>query len=188
MERIIEKVKSLIGPEDPHGLAHALRVEKICLKLCEDFPEVDVYALRLAALLHDIGRCKEGDHAKESSRMARQILAQSGFSAELVEKVAKIIEEHSFSGGRKPTSLESMILSDADKLDAIGAVGIARCFMHSGKTGRGLEESLAHFEEKLLKLKDLMYTEKARKIAEKRHEFMVKFLDELRKEINGADL
>ncbi len=115
-----------------------------------------------AAELHDIAR-DQPNHAVKSAETARELL--KGFDAEFVEAVCHAIEAHSFSGKVRPETLEAKVLSDADKLDAMGAVGVARAFLYSGEKGRSIEETLKHFEEKLLKLKDLLYTETARKIS-----------------------
>ncbi|MEM0331842.1 MAG: phosphohydrolase, partial [Archaeoglobaceae archaeon] len=100
-----------------------------------------------------------------------------------IDAVVHAIESHSFSSNVKPRTLEAKILSDADKLDAIGAIGVARAFLYSGEKGRSIEETLMHFEEKLLKLKDLLYTDTAKAIAAERHEFLKKFYEELKREL-----
>ena len=85
--------------------------------------------------------------------------------------------------GKCPELLEGKIVQDADRLDAIGAIGIARTFAYGGKHGRSLDSSIEHFHEKLLLLKDMMHTEKAKKLAESRHAFMEEFLKEWDKEV-----
>ncbi|MEO2151318.1 MAG: HD domain-containing protein, partial [Thermococcus sp.] len=150
----------------------------------------DLEVLALASLLHDIARPLEDagkveDHAVEGAKIARRFLLSIGCPEEKVEAVAHAIEAHRFSRGPEPRTLEAKILSDADKLDAIGAIGIARVFMYSGEHGRDVEASLRHFEEKILKLKDLMYTETAKRIAEDRHRFTVQFIERIRREIEG---
>jgi len=89
--------------------------------------------------------------------------------------------------GRFPESLEGRIVQDADRLDAIGAIGIARTFAYGGKHGRTLDSSIGHFHEKLLLLKAMMHTEKAKELAESRHAFMEDFLKEWEKELNAQE-
>ena len=139
--------------------------------------------LEIAALLHDVARGHENSnlhHAVKGAEIARELLTARGYHK--VNEVIHCIEAHSFSGGVEPKTLEAKIIQDADRLDAIGAIGIARCFEYHGKYGG---EPIAHFQEKLLKLKDLMHTETARRLAEERHRFMVEFLDRLDREEKG---
>jgi len=142
----------------------------------------DVEVVKKAAELHDIARDKP-NHAIEGAKIAREILRRQGYDEDFIEKVAHCIEAHSFSSGIEPKTLEAKILSDADKLDAIGAIGIARAFMFSGEHGRSIEDTLKHFEEKLLRLKDMMFTDTAKKIAENRHRFMLEFYERLKREL-----
>ena len=103
---------------------------------------------------------------------------------ETIEWIVDIINGVSFSHNKDkvPETLEGKIVQDADRLDAIGAIGIARTFAYGGKHDRSLEDSLKHFDDKLLLLKDLMNTEAAADIASERHAFMEAFLNEYRKE------
>jgi len=188
----IEKIViDTLGFEPVHGFPHVERVMRIAFKLAKDFKEVDPLVLKLAVLLHDIGRVEEETlrkhHAVLSAEMAKKLLVQYGFSQEIIEKVVDAILAHSFTLKYIPKTIEGKILSDADKLDALGAVGIMRVFMESAYRGRTLEEAINHFYEKLFKLKDLMWTEKAKKMAEERHKFMVYFLDKLEKEIEAEE-
>jgi len=143
----------------------------------------DLEIVELAAKLHDIAREKK-DHAKKGAEIARKILRKNGLPEKFIEKVAHCIESHSFSCSVKPETLEAKVLSDADKLDAMGAIGIARAFMYSGEKGRSIEETLKHFEEKLLKLKNCIKTKTGLKLAEERHEFLLKFYRKLRDELD----
>jgi len=115
--------------------------------------------------------------------MARKILSELGYSK--IDEIIHAIEAHSFSAGNKATSLEAKILSDADKLDALGATGIYRAAQYSVEHNRPMEDYIAHFHEKLLKLVDLLYTEEAKNLALKRHMFMEKYLVQLEKELKG---
>jgi len=194
-EKIISEIERMVmdtlGYDPVHGFPHIERVMKLAFKLAEDFREVDSLVLKLAVLLHDIGRVEEETlhkhHALLSAEMAKNILAQYGFTENIINNVADAILAHSYTLRYKPKTIEGRILSDADKLDALGAVGIMRVFMESAYRGRTLEETISHFYEKLFKLKDLMWTEKAKKMAEKRHRYMVEFLDRLEKEIEAEE-
>lgn len=173
--------------EGTHGFSHVKRVLNLCMHIGKQ-EGADLEVLALAALLHDVARPLESrgiieDHAREGARIAREFLEKRGYPK--VGEVVHAIETHRFSKKKPPKTLEAKILSDADKLDAIGAIGVARVFMYSGEHGRSMEYSLKHFEEKILKLKDLMHTETARKMALERHRFTAKFVERIRREIEG---
>lgn len=172
-----------------HGFDHVERVFNLCLHIGRE-EGADLEVLALASILHDMARPLEEvgeveDHAVESARIARRFLRSLGYPEEKVEAVAHAIKAHRFSKGPEPRTLEAKILSDADKLDAIGAIGVARVFMYSGERGRDIKDSLRHFEGKILKLKNLMYTKTAKRIAEDRHRYTVEFIERLRREIEG---
>lgn len=182
---LIEKLVKLLTPEDiSHGVEHVLRVRDLALNIAKAVPEpVDREVLEIAALLHDIGRVSEDEnHAKKSSEIAQIILQLANFPSEKIEKIVEAIKAHSFSEGVEPRSVEAKILSDADKLDALGAVGIARVFSFSGCRGRSLKDSIQHFYSKILQLPNLLHTEVAKDIAKKRVEVVKMFLEELEKE------
>jgi len=164
-----------------HDEGHVERVLRLAVYIARK-EGADVEIVKKAAELHDIARDKP-NHAIESAKIAKEILKKQGCSDDFVEKVVHCIEAHSFSSGIKPKTLEAKVLSDADKLDAIGAIGVARAFMFSGESGRSIEETLKHFEEKLLKLKDLLYTNTARELAKERHEFLIRFYEQIKKEL-----
>ncbi len=169
-----------------HGDDHVLRVLEIArfIALKEG---ADIEIVSKAALLHDSFRNEE-KHALKAADFARKVLREEGYGEEFIEAVAHAIEAHSFSGKMEPRTLEARVLSDADKLDAMGAVGVARAFIVAGEKGRSIEETVKHFEEKLLKLKDLLYTDTAKKLAEKRHEFLKKFYEEIKRDLEFEDL
>jgi uncharacterized protein len=187
--RVVELIENLVRklyPEDMvHGLDHVLRVRDIALKIAEAIAEpVDREVLEVAALLHDIGRVsRDKDHAKRSAEIAYIILKLACFPEDKVGKVVEAIQSHSFSEGVKPMSIEAKILSDADKLDALGVIGIARVFAFSGSRGRSLKESIQHFYDKILQLPNLLFTDIAKSIAIKRIDVVKKFLEDLEKEI-----
>ncbi len=169
-----------------HDLGHVNRVVRLARFIAEkEGANVDI--VTKAAELHDIARDKP-NHAVESAKIAREILEKEGYGRDFIEAVAHAIEAHSFSSGVEPKTLEAKVLSDADKLDAIGAVGVARAFLFSGEAGRSIEDTLKHFEEKLLKLKDLMHTSTGRKIAERRHQFLKAFYERIKLELELKDL
>ncbi len=170
----------------PHQDDHVDRVLRLALYMAEK-EGGDRRVIWTAAKLHDICR-DEGDHALKGAEKARKILKDMGYDDSFIEKVCHCIESHSFSGNIKPKTLEAKILSDADKLDAIGAVGVARAFMFSGEKGRDVESTLRHFEEKLFRLRDLLYTQTARRIADERYKFMEDFYRRIKKEIEMKDI
>jgi uncharacterized protein len=170
-----------LNDKKSHDSGHVERVTRLAVFIAKR-EGADVEVVRKAAELHDIARDKP-NHAIEGAKMAREILRKQGYGEDFIEKVVHCIEAHSFSSGIEPKTLEAKVLSDADKLDAIGAIGVARAFMFSGEHGRSIEDTLKHFEEKLLKLKDLMFTETAKKIAEERHRFLEEFYRRLKEEL-----
>jgi uncharacterized protein len=188
LEAIKREAEKRIPHYGTHGFEHTLRVFNLCKRIGFS-RSADRSVLLPAALLHDIAR-DEGDHEQASSSKARGILESMNYPEDKIKAVADAISTHSFSGGRSPESLEAEILSDADKLDAIGAIGIYRAAMYSAENGRPIEAFIAHFHEKLLKLKDTLHTEEARRLADSRHRFMLDFLEQHSREqnINSTDI
>ncbi|MBE5905688.1 MAG: HD domain-containing protein [Lachnospiraceae bacterium] len=167
---------------DGHDAAHSMRVYHNAVSLADNEPECDREMVMLAALLHDAD-----DHKlfqTENNANARLFLTEQEVPAEKIELICEIINGVSFSKnrGKRPATLEGQIVQDADRLDALGAIGIARTFAYGGKHGRSLDASVEHFYEKLLLLKDEMNTDGARKMAEERHAFLEAFLEEYKKE------
>ena len=187
MDNMIEKAKEYIetvfqGNADGHDVSHTLRVYRNALQIAKAYPQSDLYVISLAALLHDVD-----DHKlfhTENNANARRFLQDQNVDPKRIEQICTVINSVSFSKnrGRHPESMEGKIVQDADRLDAIGAIGIARTFAFGGRNGRPVENTLQHFYDKLLLLKDEMNTEEAVKIAEKRHSFMEDFLAELHEE------
>lgn len=189
-KKVMDTVKNYLQGEGGHDYEHTLRVYNLCMKLAKlEGGEVEV--LKAASLLHDIARPLEltlgVSHAIKSAEIAEQILRQTDFPEIKIEKVCRVIRTHRFTEGIEARELEEKILRDADRLDAMGAIGIARAFMFGGKNGRSLEETIKHFREKLLVLKEKMYTNNAKKISIERHKFMEQFLDRLKKEVLGEE-
>jgi uncharacterized protein len=163
-----------------------MRVYMTCIALGKTM-NADMSILLPAVLLHDVVRDGE-DHALASSNKAGDILRDLDYTEDAIAEVSKTIGAHSFSGGRLPESLEAKILSDADKLDAIGALGIYRAAMYSAENGRPIADYIAHFSEKLLTLKDIMFTDEARSMAESRHRFLLQYLAQVEDELTpGKD-
>ncbi|WXG40019.1 MAG: HD domain-containing protein [Candidatus Freyarchaeum deiterrae] len=187
-EAVMNAVKKSLSGEGGHDYDHTLRVYNLCLKLGE-LEGADIEVLKAASLLHDIARPLEEtsgvSHSIKGAEIAGNILKQTDFPETKIEKVCGVIRKHRFSEGVEAREIEAQILQDADRLDASGAIGIARAFMFGGGNGRSLKESVKHFHDKLLQLKDEMHTTSAYNISVQRHEFMEKFLDRLQKEIEG---
>ena len=211
IERTSDFVKeTLAQAEGGHDWFHILRVYKNALHIAKGEQKADVLILALAALLHDIADSKfhKGDEEK-GPKMARTFLQKNHVEEAKIEAVVKIIENVSFRGGHKKseyTSLELEIVQDADRLDAIGAIGIARTFNYGGFKNRKLYDpaikpnlemsaeeykkseapTINHFYEKLLLLKNQMHTQTAIEIAEDRHAFMESFLEQFYAEWEGV--
>ncbi len=200
--------RKFTGEASGHDWWHTYRVWKLSMKIAEKYSNVDKTVLQLAALLHDIDDWKfNGGDIKKGSKTARELL-NGKIGNEAIEKIAYIIDNISFKGENEKEhmdSLEGKIVQDADRLDAIGAIGIARVFAYGGANGRPIHDpelaykknmtfedykrnkgtSINHFYEKLLLVKDRMNTEEGKRLAEKRHRFIENFLDEFYKEWNG---
>ncbi len=166
------------GNADGHGFEHSMRVYRNAMRIAGTEPEADQDMVALAALLHDTDDYKL--FQTENNANARSFLSAQGIDSETANRICSAINSVSFSRNRdrKPETIEGQIVQDADRLDAIGAIGIARTFAFGGQHGRSPESSIEHFHEKLLLLRDLMNTSEARKLAEARHSFMEDFLKE----------
>lgn len=192
--RMIYELSRIIMGDDPvHGWPHVERVLGLALQIAENTnSHVDYKVLILSVLLHDIGRLAEDrlgkHHAVISAEIAKKLLENLGFSEDLVERVVEAIRTHSFSRNEQPRSLEAMILSDADKLDAIGAIGVARTFMLGERWGRGIDGTVKHFYEKLLKLKDMLFLDYSKKIAQRRHKLLEIFLENLLRDLSESSI
>jgi len=165
-----------------HDAEHTMRVYYNAMRIAESEPSCDKVVVALAALLHDADDHKLF-HTKDNEN-ARNFL-EGRVTEEQVERICACINSVSFSRnrGHAPETLEGKIVQDADRLDAMGAIGIARAFAYGGEHGRPLKESVQHFYDKLLLLKDLMNTETGRRLAEGRDAFLSSFLEELGEEI-----
>lgn len=185
---IIEQARKYIegifaGNADGHDAAHSLRVYHNAMKISAHYPECNKLLVALAALLHDVD-----DHklfATENNANARRFLTGQDVEPSQIEAICENVNAVSFSKnkGKTPATLEGRIVQDADRLDALGAIGVARTFAYGGRNGRTLEDSIEHFHEKLLRLKDIMNTPEGKALAEQRHEFLLAFLNEWESEI-----
>lgn len=165
-----------------HDAEHTLRVYRNAIQIAKNEPDCDVQIAALAALLHDADDHKLFD--TENNANARAFLSANRVPEKMANQICKTINAVSFSRNRnrRPESIEAKVVQDADRLDAMGAVGIARTFAYGGEHGRPIRESVQHFHDKLLLLKELMNTETGRRIAEHRHAFLEEFLKEYQEE------
>jgi uncharacterized protein len=177
------------GSDESHGLPHTIRVLCNSLYLIEKLQNVNIdeEVVILASLLHDIGRGFEDylqlHHAELSAILAKPILEEIGIGKAKQKRIIDAILEHSFSIGGKPSSIESCIVSDADKLDALGAIGVYRLIETSAMRSRVAVDTLAHVWEKLVKLPDLMCLDVSRQEAYRRLEVLKEFIDMLKSDI-----
>ena len=206
-ERILDALHDRFsGDSTGHGLDHSLRVTTNALAICrEEGGDPDI--VELAALLHDADDRKLFGDDYRDCRFASGLMRDCGFPDVTIAKVRDIIQHLSFKGSdtEVPDSIEGRIVQDADRLDAIGAIGIARAFAYGGRKGRamydpeqpptlGMDETqyfdnkgttINHFYEKLFLLKDMMNTDTGRRIAGDRHAFMEEFVRRFKEEWNG---
>ena len=187
-----------------HDWFHTLRVFKTATRIAEA-EGADLVTVQLAALLHDVDDRKLSPETYEDKANARRFLSENNFDAGRIEGICRIIGEISFAEKCVPSTLEGKCVQDADRLDAIGAIGIARAFAYGGNHNRLMyhpdvkpnlnmskEEyvnskstTVNHFYEKLFKLTDMMNTETAKSIAREREEYMRGFVDEFLNEWEG---
>ena len=183
--------KTFLDEGTGHDYFHIERVVTNAKNILKN-ENADPFLVELAAWTHDIGDYKLHGGVDKSTELITAFLQSINVESETISKVLEIVSQVSFSKGNKPTTIEAEIVQDADRLDAIGAVGIARCFAYGGSTGNVLynpydnskdASSVQHFFDKLFKLKDLMNTDSAKKIAEKRHQYMENFIEEFYQEV-----
>jgi uncharacterized protein len=170
IEKLKEESSKRQQPYGSHGFEHTERVYNLCVHLGK-LLNADQSILLPAAILHDVCRGEE-NHAEAGAVTAALILRKL------------VIISHSFSTGETPKSLEAKILSDADKLDALGALGIYRTAAYSGEYPRPITDYIGHFHNKLMKLDSLLNTSEAKKIAIERKKFMMLYLTQLNHELN----
>ncbi|MDP8902586.1 MAG: HD domain-containing protein [Thermoproteota archaeon] len=204
-EMIKKKVERMLEGRDPaHDFHHLMRVYKNAKRIgWLEGTNMDI--LLPAVLLHDLvvypkGSTKSSKSSDESADLAQNILRSYGYPQDQINQICYCIRAHSYSKRVVPASLEGRILQDADRLDALGAIGIARTFSVGGSENRifynpndpfcrsdrdldDMQWTLDHFQTKLLKLEDFMHTQTAKKIAKERTRFMKLFIRQLQKEI-----
>jgi uncharacterized protein len=209
IDRTAEFVKSkLEGEGSGHDWWHVYRVYKSAINIAKTEP-VDIFIVSIAALLHDIADYKfhNGD-TEVGPKIARQWLESNVVDQQTIAHVCDIIRNMSFKGAKVQSemiTIEGKVVQDADRLDAIGAIGIGRTFAYGGNKNRTMHDpnikpavhetfeqykandstTINHFYEKLLLLKDLMNTNSAKIIAQKRHDFMLSFLEAFYDEWEG---
>ena len=224
MTKKIEEVKKFAekhladDSDSAHNIDHVMRVYNLAIKLAEN-KEVDLDVIKIAALLHDIGGAKERkdssgktDHAVESAKLAKPFLGKLGLSKDRIEHILNCIVSHRYRSEQKPKTLEAKIVFDANKLETVGAIGIARAFVWVGKNnahiyrktnieeyakenlcgkinGR-IQDKTKHSPQINWKTKDkhvvdYLYTQKAKQIAKERIGFSKIFFSKLEQEIKG---
>ncbi len=205
LDRIKRRIKKILEGRDPaHDFQHIMRVYKNA-ELIGRSEGADMEVLLPAALLHDLvvypkGSGKTSKSADASADIAEKWLCSYGYPQDKIERICYCIRTHSYSKRLVPSTLEGKILQDADRLDALGAIGIARTFSVGGSESRAFynpddpfseycrelndrEWTIDHFQTKLLNLKKSMHTNSAREIAQERATFMELFITQMRKEI-----
>jgi len=222
MDEKIEKIKEMVSKElafcSAHNFDHVMRVYNLALHLAEN-EDVDLDVIKAAALLHDIGGKKEvddptgkTDHAIESAKMAEPILNNLGYSKDKIKHIQDCIISHRYRTENKPQTKEAKTVFDADKLETVGAIGIARAFVWVGRNNANIykkadiieyaKENLGgkingriqdktkhspqiNWETKDKHILNYLYTEKAKQVAKDRMIFSENFFKRLENEING---
>lgn len=189
-----------------HDWYHVQRVRTNAEELVAEHPSADMTIVQLAVLLHDIGRSKEEeddikDHAEWGAEETEKLLDEHGASDEMTRAVAHCVRAHRYSTETSPETIEAKIVSDADNLDALGAVGLARCFAYGGETGSPIHDpsllpdadgtvagktQFNHIHKKLLDLPNRMYTDAGKDLADQRASYIRRFVRQFEKEIDGA--
>ncbi|WP_374703075.1 HD domain-containing protein [Neobacillus cucumis] len=204
-------VRNELGEDSTgHDWYHVDRVRRNALYICKREMAGDPFVIEMAALLHDIPDEKLNKSTEQGKAKLDSFFKINEMADNEKDHIIQIIETISYKGGRKTDlqTVEAKIVQDADRLDAIGAIGIARAFAYGGKKGQliydpdihvreemspeeyrtGKSTSIHHFYEKLLKLKELLNTDTAKLMAEKRQQMMLTFLDQFYQEWDGQDL
>ncbi|HII71902.1 TPA: HD domain-containing protein [Candidatus Woesearchaeota archaeon] len=207
IEKIKEEAKSMFASaKGCHDWDHTERVYQLAKHLAEK-EGADMEIVELAAILHDIGREEQDNaggkvcHAEIGAEIAAKILKKHGYDDKKTEKITHCVRCHRFRGENIPNTKEAQVIYDADKLDAIGAIGLGRAFVFSGEVGARVhfkdidventkeysrdDTCYREFLVKLKHVKDKMLTPEGKRIAEGRHQYMVEFFDRLNREVDG---
>lgn len=215
MSKYIDLIKARMTAElscAAHNIDHVMRVYQLCQRIAETEEDVDMAVLEPAALLHDIARVIESedtsgqtDHAQLGSKMAVTILKEIGYPEVYHDAIAHCISSHRYRSDNVPESIEAKILFDADKLDVIGSVGIARTFMLAGQYGQRItadssednvvdhgrlkdvskHSPLLEYDYKFKKIPDRLFTRKGKEIGKQRLEYMGHYFERLALEMAG---
>ena len=181
------------GDASGHDFDHTMRVFHMATTIARE-ENADLETVQLAALLHDVDDRKLSPQTCENKDNAVSFLRENGVNQEKIKEIIQIISQISFSAGNgTPSTLEGMCVQDADRLDAIGAIGIGRAFAFGSSRGRRIHDpegkdtttTIQHFYDKLLLLKDRMNTATGKTLAHQRHRFMEDFLQQFYDEWNG---
>ena len=201
------QVKSLFeAARGSHAWDHTLRVFRLCEKIGRA-EKADMDVVRVAALLHDIGRSRQDDangqlcHARKGAQMAAVMIRELPLTDAQKQNILHCIRSHRFRGDLRPETKEAAVLFDADKIDAIGAVGVARAFLFAGEVGARLhnpdirpedgqpysadDTGYREYRLKLCQIKDSMLTSAGRVLAGERHRFMQEFFERFLNEYEG---
>jgi uncharacterized protein len=207
IEEVSRFVMAAVKSHDSgHGWSHIERVVRLALHIRDCEGRGDRLTVELGALLHDVGDHKFAAH--DGPEEIRRLLGNLGVSSGVIAEVVRINENISFSKSKRadPSSVEMQIVQDADRLDAMGAIGIARAFNYGGFKGNDIYDhrvritdpplltrtssnsvsTVHHFYDKLLLLRDLMNTPTGRRLADERHNYMVHYLDQFFREWNAG--
>lgn len=195
INKAMEFAKAIFaGDASGHDFDHTLRVYHTATRLAIE-EGADLQIVQLAALLHDVDDRKLSPETYEGKLRAVSFLRENGIEEEKISKIVDIISRISFSAQLPPPeSIEGKCVQDADRLDAMGAIGIARTFAFGGSRGRRMHDpdgvdknaSIQHFYDKLLRLKDTMHTATGRRLAEERDRYMRQFLEQFYCEWEGS--
>lgn len=207
----IERVKKTVenrlnGARGSHGWDHTRRVCRLCERI-GPAEGADMDVLRIAALLHDIGRSVQDSangavcHAKTGAELAAPLVEELSLALVQKENVIHCVRSHRFRGSQAPETVEARVLFDADKLDAIGAVGVARAYLFAGEVGAKLhnpgnnienthsysinDTGYREFKVKLCRIRDRILTDTGKRLANERHAFMVDFFERFIDEYEG---
>lgn len=208
VDNALEYIKEIFSCDSSgHDYYHTIRVYKLATEIAKQ-ENADVNIVQLAALLHDVDDIKLSPETHTTNKNVVDFMTANGVNTDMIDIVCKIIDEVSFAGTDSvvPSTIEGKCVQDADRLDAIGAIGIARTFAYGGSRGRKIYDpdikprigmskeeyqknmnstSINHFYEKLLLLKDMMNTTAGKKLAEHRQAVMQEFLNEFMAEWKG---